>query len=123
MKDSLWYDANGMIIFLNRVLANRNLASQVGHHHEIHKNLMNNEMVSQKCANTYPSLCAKYRSIAIVELAMQCGSKQPDNLCCVYQSDDEPNVFLTGDMITEYYHHVTLMVFPKISGEELRSFS
>ena len=37
LKDFIWYDGDGMIISLTRVLADRNLASQVGCHYEIQK--------------------------------------------------------------------------------------
>ena len=62
-------------------------------------------------------------SIDIVELAIQCGSNRPDDPLCVFQSEDGSTVYLTGDMITKYYRHVTQMVFPTISVEELRLFS
>ena len=57
-----------MTISLGRVLENRDLASRVGHHYEIQKNRMNNQIVSQNCDTAYLSLCAMESSIAIVEL-------------------------------------------------------
>ena len=88
LKDFVWYDENGMIISLTKVLANRELAAQVGHHYEIQKNRMNNQIVSQNCDTAYPTLCAVETSIAIVELAMQCGSTQPNDPLCVFQSEE-----------------------------------
>ena len=123
LKDFIWYDEDGMIISLAEVLADRELAVQVGHHYEIQKNRQNNQIVTQNRDTAYPSLCTVEASIDIVELAMQCGSNGPSDPLCVFQSEDGSNVYLTGDMITKYYRHVTQMVFPTISVEELRLFS
>ena len=71
----------------------------------------------------YSSVCAGESFSDIVELAMQCGLKQPIDPFCVFQSDDGSNVFSTGDMITQYNCHVPLIVFQIISKEELRLFS
>ena len=35
LKDIIWYDKDGMIISLTRVLADRDLAAHVGHHYAI----------------------------------------------------------------------------------------
>ena len=37
LKGFIWYDEDEMIISLNRVLADRELAAQVGHHYETQK--------------------------------------------------------------------------------------
>ena len=79
--------------------------------------------MTQNWDTAYPYFCVVEASIDIVKVSIQCGSDKPNNPLCVFQSEDGSNVYLTGDMITKYYRHVTLMVFPTISQEELRLFS
>ena len=111
LKDFIWYDEDGMIVSLDTVLSNRLLAAQMGHHYEIQKNRMNNQIVKQNWDKDCPQLCAIGSSLDIVELAMKCGAKEGTT------------VYLTGNMITKYYRHITQLVFPSISDEELRLFS
>ena len=46
LKDFIWYDEDGMIISLTRVLPARELAAQVGHYYEIQKSCQNNQIVT-----------------------------------------------------------------------------
>ena len=57
------------------------------------------------------------------KLAMKCGANDSDGPLCLFQSDEGTTVYLTGDVITKYYRHVTQLVFPSISDEKLRLFS
>ena len=86
LKDFILYDEDGMIISLIKVLADRESAAQVGHHHEIQKkNRQNNQIVTQNHDTAYPSLCAVESSIGIVELVIRYGSNQPNaNVPLVY---------------------------------------
>ena len=75
MKDFIWYGNNGIIVALEEVLQNRLVAAQVGHHYEIQKNRMNNQIVTQNRNTHFPKCCAVEASIEILKLAMSCGEK------------------------------------------------
>ena len=53
-------------------------------------------------------------------LARNLGAKNPDDPLCLFQTEDGSAQFLTGDMITKYYHYVTKLVFPMILEADLR---
>ena len=115
LKDFIWYDEDGMIVSLDTVLSNRLLAAQVGHHYEIQKNRMNNQIMTQNRDKNCPHLYAVEVSLDIVQLAMKCGAMDPYDPLCLFQSDEGTTVYLTGNMITKYYRHVTQLIFSSIS--------
>ena len=104
-----------MIVSLDTVLSNRLLTEQVGHHYEIQKNRMNNQIVTQNWDKDCPQLCIVESLLDIDELTMKCGAKDPDDTLCLFQSDEGTTVYLTGNMITKYYRHVTQLIFSSIS--------
>ena len=107
-KDFIWYNDDGMILALDEVLHNRSIAAQVGHHYEIQKNRMNDQIVTQNRDKGFSKLCAMEASIDIIELAMKCGAKDPED---IFQTDEGRFAYLTGDMITKHYKYVTQLVF------------
>ena len=113
-----------MRISLEIVLDDRQEVQHIGHEHEVQKNCMNVQIVSQSRNKNYPDLCCIEVSIDIIKIAATCGEDQPNDLLCVYQKDTGKVEFLTAAMIiTAYYRYITKLVFPSISKDELNFFN
>ena len=104
-------------------LNHRPLAQQLGQQYDIQKNWMNGQIVTVHREPAFPPFCPVELGLNIVEMALALGAKDPEDPLCLYCTSTGDIKYLTGDIITRYYHFVTKMVFPDISDEMLKLIS
>ena len=80
---------------------------------------VNGQIISFACEPRFQSLCLVRISLAIVQLTVTLGFTDDNDPLCVFRTAQGSIHYLTGTAITAYYRHVTSLVFPAFSSQEL----